>query len=124
MESAATTLAQAAERIRDDLLAVQNAPHEDFDGHGGLCPICGLTTSLLTRLREELDALALREHAAANPTPPSGPRVHQWPMEEAEPPTPAKTTDFHRKDGSLLMRITVGPIRHFTTRPFPRRGKS
>lgn len=45
-------------------------------------------------LREALDAIALREHLAAKPTPPSGPH-------------PEKVTEFRRRDGSLLATFSV-----------------
>lgn len=58
--------------------------------------------------REELDERALREHIAANPTPPSGPQpiVKEVVVRESE--APAKTTEFRRKDGTLLCEITLG----------------
>lgn len=49
------TFAQAVHAIRDQLVALQNAPHEEFEGHGGFCPICGLTTHLLRKLGDYRD---------------------------------------------------------------------
>lgn len=53
------------------------------------------------QMREELDALALREHVAAHPTPPSGPKVET--VGELSPP---RTTMFRKPDGSPLIEIT------------------
>lgn len=79
---------------------IGNAPHEDFDGLGGLCPICGLVTKLRTVLREELDVLALRE--TAHPTQPTSPKVET--LDELSPP---RTTMFRKPDGSPLIEITL-----------------
>lgn len=52
-------------------------------------------------LREALDALALSEHIATHPTPPSGPKIKT--VGELSPP---RTTVFRKKDGSPLIEIT------------------
>jgi hypothetical protein len=99
------TLTGAATAICDKLRELQNAPHEEHAGP--LCPICGLTTAMLAALREELDALALREHFAAQPTPPSGPS-QGWEKVEVEGElSPPKTTMFRKPDGSPLIEITL-----------------
>lgn len=100
-DAARKHLSQAASEISDLLDRIGDAPHADFDGNGGLCPICGLVTKLRAALREELDALALREHVAAHPTPPSGPKVVT--AGELSPP---RTTVFRKPDGSPLIEIT------------------
>lgn len=40
-------------------------------------------------------------------------------MEEVGEETPAKTTDFHKPDGSLLIRITLGPVKHYRQKRRP-----
>ena len=52
-------------------------------------------------LRATLDELSLREHLAAHPTPPSGPKV-----ETLGVVAPPKTTRFRKADGSPLIEIT------------------
>ena len=64
--------------------------------------------------REELDALALREHLAAHPTPPSGRPVPGWEkIEEDGALAPPKTTMFRKPDGAPLIEIT---LRHTLSR--------
>lgn len=52
-------------------------------------------------LRATLDDLALREHLAANPTPPSGLKT-----ETLGSLSPPRTTVFRKPDGSPLIEIT------------------
>lgn len=49
------TFAEAVHTVRDMLSEIANAPHEDFEGHGGLCPICGLVGRLRTALEDYRD---------------------------------------------------------------------
>jgi len=67
--------------------------------------------SLEQRLSEECanskrlaDELALRDHIAANPTPPSGPSPATTTVGELSQP---KTTMFRKPDGSALITITL-----------------
>lgn len=61
--------------------------------------------------REELDERALREHIAANPTPPSGPKPRGWEkVETVGELSPPQTTMFRKPDGSPLIEITVGHV--------------
>lgn len=48
------TFADAVHEIRDKLLEIQNAPHEDI--LGAVCPICVLTNRMLTCLQEQSDS--------------------------------------------------------------------
>lgn len=52
------------------------------------------------QMRKELDAVALREHLAVHPTPPSGPKVET--VGELSPP---RTTVFRKPNGSPLIEI-------------------
>ena len=103
----ALTFTKAVHEIQGLLDRLGNEPHEDFEGHGGLCPICGLVTKLRTALREELDELALREHLAAHPTPPSGPPPKREKFDVPGELSPPKTTMFRKRDGSPLIEITL-----------------
>ena len=104
--SSALTFAKAVDEIQGLLDRLSNEPHEDFEGHGGLCPICGLVSALRASLdeasRAELDAIALRDHVAATPTPPTGAKVTT--LGDLAPP---KTTAFRKRDGSPLIEITL-----------------
>lgn len=49
------TFAEVVHRLRDTLSELGDAPHEAFEGHGGLCPTCGLITSLKQALEDFRD---------------------------------------------------------------------
>ena len=49
------TQAEAVHRIRDLLSGLSNAPHADFEGHGGLCPVCGVVTRMQRVLEDFRD---------------------------------------------------------------------
>ena len=46
------TVAEAVHRIRDLLAELSDAPHADFEGHGGLCPVCGVVTRMQRALED------------------------------------------------------------------------
>lgn len=54
-DRAALTEAEAVHRIRDLLSELSNMPHADFEGHGGLCPTCGVITHMKRRLEQFRD---------------------------------------------------------------------
>lgn len=54
LRSERLTFADAVHEIRDKLVELQNAPHEEHPG--AACPICVLTNRMLAHLREQSDA--------------------------------------------------------------------
>lgn len=48
------TFASVVHAIREKLVELQNAPHEEHAG--SVCPICVLTNRMLARLQEQSDA--------------------------------------------------------------------